>query len=88
MSGNANQPDHVPSTGTSNNRTAQYLGNMAGGVGPPIRAFLGRFSRVWQRLDERRHAVESLFRASARILAAFCAVLGSNASITFDNVLQ
>ena len=30
------QPDHMPSTGTSNNRTAQYLGNTAGGVGFPI----------------------------------------------------
>ena len=36
MSGTADQPDHVPSTGTSNNRTAQYLGNTAGGVRLPI----------------------------------------------------
>ena len=36
MSGTANQPDHVPSTGTSNNWTAQHLGNAAGGVGLPI----------------------------------------------------
>ena len=37
---------------------------------------------------ERCHAVESLFRASARIVAVFHAVLGSNASITFDTVSQ
>ena len=36
MSGTADQPDHVPSIGTSINRTAQYLGNTAGGVGLPI----------------------------------------------------
>ena len=47
MSGTPDQPDHVPSTGTSNNRTAQYLGNTAGGVGLPIWAFPGRFQRVW-----------------------------------------
>ena len=43
MSGTADQPYHVPSTGTNNNRTAQCLGNTAGGVGLPIWAFLGRF---------------------------------------------
>ena len=36
LSGTADQPDHVRSTGTSNNRTAQYVGNTAGGVGLPI----------------------------------------------------
>ena len=36
MSGTADQPDNVPSTGTSNNRTAQYLGNAAGRVGLPL----------------------------------------------------
>ena len=36
MSGTADQQDHVPSTGTSNNRTVQYLWNTAGGVGLPI----------------------------------------------------
>ena len=43
MSGTADQPDRVPSTETSNNRTAQNLGNTAGGVGLPILAFPGRF---------------------------------------------
>ena len=32
----ADQPDHVPSTGASNNRAVQYLGNTAGRVGLPI----------------------------------------------------
>ena len=36
MSGTAGERDHVPSIGTSNNRTAPYLGNTAGGVGLPI----------------------------------------------------
>ena len=36
MSENADQPDHMPSTGTSNNRTAQYPGNTADGVGHSI----------------------------------------------------
>ena len=36
MSGTADQPDHVPSSGTRNNRTAQYLGNTAGEIGLPI----------------------------------------------------
>ena len=31
MSENAEQPEHVPLTGTSNNRTARYLGNTVGG---------------------------------------------------------
>ena len=86
MSGTADQPDHVPSTGKSNYRTTQYLGNMAAGVGLPIWAFPGRFQRVWQREAERCHAVESHFRGSARIVAVFRAVLGSNTSIAFDTV--
>ena len=36
MIGTADQPEHVPSTGTSNNQTTQYLGNTAGGVGLSI----------------------------------------------------
>ena len=36
MSKTADQPDHVPSTGTSNNWIAQYLGNTAGAIGLPI----------------------------------------------------
>ena len=36
VSGIADQTDHVPSTGTSNNGTAQYLGNTTGGVGLSI----------------------------------------------------
>ena len=36
---------------------------------------------VWQRDAERCHAVELLFRASARFVAVFRAVIGSNASI-------
>ena len=43
MSGTIDKPDHVPSTGTSNNRTAQYVGNAAGGVRLSIWAFPGRF---------------------------------------------
>ena len=74
MSGTANQPDHMPSTGRSNNRTAQYLGNTAGEVGLPIWAFPGRFLRIWRREAERCHALESLFRASAHIVTVFRAV--------------
>ena len=33
MSGTADQSDHVPSTGTIDNWTVQYLGNTASGVG-------------------------------------------------------
>ena len=44
------------------------------------------FKRIWQREAERCHAVESLFRASARIVAVFRAMLGSNASIASDTV--
>ena len=36
MSATADQSDHVPSSGTSNNRTAQYLGNTAGELGLSI----------------------------------------------------
>lgn len=61
MSGTADQPNQVPSNGTSNKRAAQYLEN--------IRAGLSHFgvSRLvltsfWQRETERCHAVESLFR--------------------------
>ena len=43
MSETADLPDHVPSTGTSNNRAAQYLENTAGGVGLPIWAFPRKF---------------------------------------------
>ena len=88
MSETADQPDHVPSTGTSNNRTAQYLGNTAGGVGLPILVFPDRFQRVWQREAERCHAVELLFRDSASIAAVLREVLGSNASIAFNTVPQ
>ena len=42
--------------------------------------------RVWQREDERYHAVESPFRDSPCIVDVFRAVLGSNASIAFDTV--
>ena len=86
MSGIADQPDHMPSTGISNNRTAQYQGNTAGGVELPILAFPGRFLRIWRREAECCHAVESLFRASTRIAAVLCVVLGSNASIAFSTV--
>ena len=48
--------------------------------------FCPSFWYVWGREAERCHAVESLFRASARIVAVFRAVLGSNASIAFDTV--
>ena len=86
MSGTADQTDHVPSTGTSNNRTAEYLENTAGGVRLSISAFPGRFQRVWHSEAKRCHVVESLFRASVRIMAVFRAVLSSNASIAFDTV--
>ena len=43
MSGTADQPGHVLSTGTSSIRTEQYLGTTAAGVGLPIWAFAGRF---------------------------------------------
>ncbi|GJQ78928.1 hypothetical protein Trydic_g95 [Trypoxylus dichotomus] len=72
MRGTTDQPDHVPSNGTSDNQMAQYLRNMAGG----------------QRETERCHAVESLFTASARIVAVFSAVLGSIASVEIDTVSQ
>ena len=75
-------------SGTSNNRMARYLGNTAGGLGLSIRAFPGRFQRVWLREDERYHAVESLFCASAHIKAVFRTVFISNLSIVFDTVRQ
>ena len=44
------------------------------------------YIRCKTEFPRRCHAVESLFRASARIVSAFHAVLGSNASIAFDTV--
>ncbi|GJQ85698.1 hypothetical protein Trydic_g1828 [Trypoxylus dichotomus] len=71
MSRTADQPDHVPSNGTSDN-----LGNMAGGIGLPISAFPDRLGNV-------KPGVVMLitFRVSARIVAVSRAVLSSIASI-------
>lgn len=58
------QPVHVPVNGTSNNRAAQYLKNIAVGVGLPVWELLVRFvlvRTVWQCGQERCYTVESFF---------------------------